>query len=81
VDDVVSITTVKVDAGTALKIDFSDKKQPHILRILAAHKPSGITLDGEVLPEGAAWRFDEKDQRLVITTRAYNQGLYVITWR
>jgi alpha-glucosidase (family GH31 glycosyl hydrolase) len=74
-------TTVKVDAGTALKIDFSGKEQPHILRILAPHKPSAITLDGETLPEESAWRFDDKDQRLIITTRAYTQGAYVINWR
>ncbi len=73
-------TTVKVDSGPALKIEFSGKHAPHILRILAKGKPAHITLDGENLPEGYAWRFDAKEQRLIIRTRDYTNGTYLIAW-
>lgn len=73
-------TTVKVDSGTALKIEFSGKHAPHILRILAKQKPADITLDGNALSEGQAWKFDGAEQRLIIKTRDYTNGTYLITW-
>ena len=74
-------TTVKVNSGKSLRMEFSGKKQPHILRILAKEKPAGVVLDGETLPEGQAWRFDEKDHRLIIKTSVYRRGAYVISWK
>jgi alpha-D-xyloside xylohydrolase len=73
-------TTVKVSANGSLKIEFSGKHEPHLLRILAAGKPSRVTLDGKDLPEGAAWKFDPKDQRLIIKTREYAEGKYQIAF-
>ena len=74
-------TTVKVDSGKSLRIEFSGTHQPHILRIFSKAKPSGIALDGKELPHGAAWRFDEEHSRVIIKTREYADGAYVISWR
>jgi alpha-D-xyloside xylohydrolase len=74
-------TTLEVDAGDSLKIEFSGKHAPHILRILAKEKPANITLDGNALPEGRAWKFDLAAQRLIIKTRNYTNGTYLIKWR
>lgn len=72
-------TTVKVNPGKPLTIEFSGKHQPHILRIHSAQKPSAITLDGKNLIEAVAWRFDASAQRLLIKTRDYAHGTYVIS--
>jgi alpha-D-xyloside xylohydrolase len=72
-------TTVKVEAGPALTIELSGKHQPHILRILAVAKPSGITLDNQPLPEGEAWTYDPAGSRIIIKTRDYHKGGYVIS--
>jgi len=71
-------TTVKVDSGPALKIEFSGKHAPHILRILANEKPASISLDDKNLPEGHAWRFEADSRRIIIKTRDYAQGTYLI---
>jgi len=73
-------TTVKVDSGQSLRIEFSGKHEPHILRIFAERKPSGGTLDGKGLPEGGAWTFDSPGHRLIIKTREYVEGRYEIFW-
>ena len=74
-------TTVKVDSSESLRIEFVGKHEPHILRVFAKQRPVGITLDGENLPEGDAWGFDAKANRLVIKTRIYVGGTYQISWR
>ncbi len=74
-------TTVKVDSAASLKIEFSGKHAAHILRILAKEKPVGITLDGQSLPEGTAWKFDAEAKRIIIKTRDYAQGAYMISGR
>jgi alpha-D-xyloside xylohydrolase len=71
-------TTVKVDAGPPLKIEFSGQHAPHILRIAADEKPAAIGLDGQNLPEGDAWTFEAETRRIIIKTRDYDQGTYVI---
>jgi alpha-glucosidase (family GH31 glycosyl hydrolase) len=73
-------TTVKVDAGQSLRIDFSGQHEPHILRVFAKQKPSAITLDGKALAEGEVWRFDAKGDRVIIKTHDYSQGSYVVSW-
>lgn len=73
-------TTVKVDSGVALKIEFAGRHAPHILRIPAEKKPVGITLDTRDLAEGEAWRFDADARRLIIRTRDYTQGTYRVEW-
>ena len=73
-------TTVKVAAAGSIKIEFSGKHEPHLLRISTKDKPSRVSLDGKDLPEGAEWKFDAKDQRLTIKTREYNEGKYQIAF-
>jgi alpha-glucosidase (family GH31 glycosyl hydrolase) len=71
-------TTLAVDAGAALRLEFSGKREPHILRICAQSKPAHVTLDGAELSEGEAWQFDATHHRLIIKTRDYTQGKYEI---
>lgn len=71
-------TTVKVDSGPAIKIEFSGKHAPHILCIVSNKKPAVISLDGENLPEGDAWRFEANSRRIIIKTRNYARGTYLI---
>ena len=71
-------TTLAVDSGASLKLEFSGKHQPHILRIHSQSKPTRVALDGAELPEGDAWQFDAAHQRLVIKTRDYAQGKYEV---
>ncbi len=73
-------TTVSVESDNSLKILFSGKRQPHILRIFARNKPSAITLDGQKLFEDDAWRFEAADHRIIIKTLDYKEGSYVISW-
>ena len=51
-------TTLAVDSGPTLKLEFSGKREPHILRIFAQSKPARVTLDGAALAEGEAWQLD-----------------------
>ena len=80
-------TTVKVDSGDSLKIEFSSKHEPHILRIFAKQKPSAVTIDNKKLPEAAAadgdgaWSYDAQHEHLIIKTRDYAEGVYLISWR
>jgi len=73
------VTTARVNSGEKLTIEFAGKHEPHILRIHSEQKPASIRLDGRALAEGDAWRFDAGDQRLIIKTREYGQGTYVIS--
>jgi len=73
-------TTVAVDAGSTLKIEFSGKAEPHLLRIFSTTKPVRVTLAGKDLSEGDAWHFDAAQDRLIIKTRDYTDGHYEITW-
>ena len=72
---------MKVEAGSALKIEFSGRHTPHLLRIFAVDKPGSVILDGKTLPEGDAWRFEAEARRIIIKTRDYAQGTYVISGR
>ena len=71
-------TTLAVDAGPSLKLEFAGKHEPHILRIHMPAKPARVMLDGAELREGDAWQFDAAQQRLVIKTRDYAQGKYEV---
>jgi alpha-D-xyloside xylohydrolase len=71
-------TTVTVDSGEVLEIEFTGQHSPHILRILADKKPVRIILDGQELPEGGAWRFDVERRRIIVTNGEYTHGIYRI---
>ena len=72
-------TRVDVDAGAPLRIAFSGRRVPHILRVFMAGKPSGVTLDGRTLEEDEGWTYDVSKRRLVVRTTDYTGGVYVIT--
>lgn len=67
-----------VDSGPSLKLLFSGRHEPHILRILLPTRPTRVMRDGVELLEGDSWQFDAVRQRLIIKTRAYAQGTYEI---
>ena len=71
-------TTLTVDFGASLKLEFSGKHEPHMLRIRLPTEPARVVLDGAALPEGDARRFDAAQHRLTIRTRDYAQGRYEI---
>jgi len=71
-------TTLTVDSGPTLKLEFSGKREPHILRIFTPTKPARVALDGAELAEGEGWQFDAARHRLIIRTRDYAQGSYEI---
>jgi alpha-glucosidase (family GH31 glycosyl hydrolase) len=71
-------TTLAVDSGATLNLEFSGRHEPHILRIHLEKKPTRVTLDGAGLTEGAAWKFDVVHRWLMIRTRDYAQGKYEI---
>jgi len=74
-------TTLSVDSAESLRIEFSGKHEPHILRIFAKARPANINLDGKSLPEGTAWSFDKEHERLIIKTREYAEGKYSISFQ
>ncbi len=71
-------TTLAVESGPALKLEFSGQHEPHILRVHLQTKPAHVMLDGAELPEGGSWQFDAAHHRLIIKTRNYAQGRYEI---
>lgn len=74
-------TSVTVDFTNAnLKIEFSGRHEPHLLRIRAERAPARVTLDGADLARGKSWSFDALRQCLIIKTRQYDQGRYQIYW-
>jgi alpha-D-xyloside xylohydrolase len=52
--------------------------QPHILEIHLREKPEKVILDGNLLTDSAACRFDETRRKLIIRTGHYSVGNYVI---
>lgn len=71
-------TTVAVDSGPSLKIAFSGRHEPHLLRILLPVRPTRVLRDGAELLEKDSWQFDAARQRLIIKTRDYAEGTYEI---
>ncbi len=71
-------TTVTVESGPSLKIGFSGRHEPHILRILMPTRPAHVRRDGVELAQGEAWQFDRARQRLIIKVRDYAQGEYEV---
>lgn len=62
----------------ALHIDFSGKKQPHILRIHAYNPPESVSFDGKVLEAGKDFHFNPVANKLIIRTAHYERGSYLI---
>ena len=54
------------------------KHQPHILRIFSQQKPASVALDGQERIEGSDWAFHPETSKLIIKTRQYEAGTYVI---
>jgi alpha-glucosidase (family GH31 glycosyl hydrolase) len=71
-------TIVMVASGQSLRIEFSGKHEPHILRIFSQAKPLRVLLDGSELSQASSWHFDGAHKRLIIKTRDYAQGRYEV---
>lgn len=62
----------------SINIAFSGTHQPHILEIHLQEKPEKVTLDGNLLTDSTACRFDNTRRKLVIRTGNYSVGNYMI---
>lgn len=73
-------TTVAMDAADAgLKLEFTGKRQAHLLRIHSARAPARVMLDGHELADDQ-WHYDPARELLAIKNREFHQGLYEIAW-
>jgi alpha-glucosidase (family GH31 glycosyl hydrolase) len=66
------------EQASGLKIQFSGKKLPHILRILSPIEPAQISLDDEMLIKEIDFIYNNLDKRILIKTNEYNGGKYSI---
>ena len=73
-------TTVRVEGDRPLKISFSGRHEPHLLRVHAMEAPRRILLDGRELPAGGVWQYDAAQAAVVIRTREYERGAYEVLW-
>lgn len=69
---------VRVDDYPELTITVGGTVKPHILRILAPHKPASVTLDLKQLAEGPEWQYDAKKQVLTVRSRIFSPCQYVV---
>jgi len=67
--------------GNPLRITFSGRAEPHLLRVITARGPARVVRDGRELAEGADWNFDESRGALVIRAASSITSTYEITWR
>ena len=74
-------TTVTLTNGEPLRIEFAGRREPHLLRVIAAQRPRSVVCDGRGLAEGSDWEFDAAHGVLVVRTREYAAGTYEIGWR
>ncbi|MCD6202569.1 MAG: hypothetical protein J7K46_12250 [Bacteroidales bacterium] len=69
------VTIVTVDnTEDDLKISLEGEYISHILTVHLDHKPADVMLDGKDIP----WRYDARRQKLIIKTRDYPKGNYII---
>ncbi len=61
-----------------LTLTFSGVHKPHILRVHMIHPPLKVTLDTKSLQEGTDWTYDRDRAKLIIHTREYETGKYLI---
>ncbi len=72
-------STVTVDdTGEALDVRVGGVEKPHILRIKMDPKPDSVSIDGVGLNEDTQWTYDADAKLLVVRTRSYVEGHYVI---
>jgi alpha-D-xyloside xylohydrolase len=74
-------TTVSMTAGDPLRVTFSGRREPHLLRVITGNRPRSVVRDGRELAEGADWSFEQERGVLVVRTRDYERGEYRISWR
>ncbi len=72
--------TVRVEAGTELRVTVEGVHTPHILRVLAERKPQRVVLDGRTLVEGSDWTYLAQKHRLLVRTTTYDAGAYRVSW-
>ena len=72
-------SAIAVDnTGVDLDVRVGGVEKPHILRIKMDAKPASVTIDGVGLQEDTAWTYEAEEKMLVIRTRSYVEGHYVI---
>lgn len=72
-------SAIAVDnTGDALDVRVGGEEKAHILRIKMDAKPKSVTIDGVGLIEDTHWNYDVDATMLVVRTRSYVDGHYVI---
>jgi len=73
-------TTVTMQAGDVLRIDFTGRAERHLLRVITARAPRRVVCDGRDLAEGSGWNFDAARGALVIKSPSVSAARYEISW-
>lgn len=72
-------TTVTVEkTSEKIEITLMGEKTPHILRVQLNEKPREVILDNEILMEPENYLYNEKEDKLIIKTKEYKIGKYLI---
>jgi alpha-glucosidase (family GH31 glycosyl hydrolase) len=66
------------DDAEKIIISLGNLHKPHILNIHMAAKPIKVLLDQTILEESADYNFDGYHNRLIIKTKNYSDGKYII---
>jgi len=67
-------------SASGLEIKLNGNQTPHIFKIHSVKKPSNIVLDGENLIEVKRWKYDSRENKIIIKTVKYIKGNYLINF-
>ncbi|GMU93545.1 MAG: hypothetical protein AMXMBFR4_26030 [Candidatus Hydrogenedentota bacterium] len=76
--DTQSRTKLEVRQMDPLVLAMTGDHRPHILRIHALRKPKSVKLDQTELAEGTDWSYDYDRAKLIVRTKEYKQGNYIV---
>ena len=68
------------NSASYLKIKLDGEKIPHILNIHSKIKPKSIELDGKLLNEDSSWYFNTEKNKIMVKTKKYENGKYIIRY-
>ncbi len=64
--------------GAQITVTLEGVVTPHILRIYAEKKPSGIECNGAMLEEGKDWEYREAQHRVIVRSKEKRSMVYVL---
>ncbi len=77
-EDGESTSIIVVESKESVKISLNGKKIPHILSVNISSKPKQVELDKIILSDSLDYEFDVERNKLIIRTKDYSSGDYVI---